>query len=71
MAASAAPISVPGSMRPVSSMVTCTWSGTSRPAAAMARRAADDRGLEAEQVELGLDEEQVDAALEQAAACTS
>ena len=39
-AQSAALISVPGSMRPVSSMVTCTWSGTSRPAAAMARRQA-------------------------------
>ena len=38
-AASAAPISVPGSMRPVSSMVTCTWSGTSRPIERMARRA--------------------------------
>ena len=37
-AASAAPISVPGSMRPVSSIVTWPWIGTSRPAAAMARR---------------------------------
>ena len=33
--------------------------------------AADHRGLAAEQVELRLDEEQVDAAVEQAAACTS
>ena len=40
MAAKAPPISVPGSMRPVSSMVTWTCSGTSRPWAAMARRAA-------------------------------
>jgi hypothetical protein len=40
MAASAAPISVPGSIRPVSSMVTWAWMGTWRPAAAMARRAA-------------------------------
>ena len=38
-AARAAPISVPGSMRPVSSIVTWAWIGTSRPAARMARRA--------------------------------
>ena len=63
----AAPISVPGSMRPVISIVTCTWSGTSRPTAAIARRAADEAGLGAEQVVLRLDEQQVDAALEQAA----
>ena len=36
---SAAPISVPGSMRPVSSIVTCICSGTTRPSATMARRA--------------------------------
>ena len=35
----AAPISVPGSMRPVSSMVTCVCSGTTRPSVIMARRA--------------------------------
>ena len=35
----AAPISVPGSMVPVSSMVTCAWMGRCRPAALMARRA--------------------------------
>ncbi len=39
MAASAAPISVPTSMRPVSSMVTWHWIGTWRPTLAMARRA--------------------------------
>ncbi len=39
-AVSAAPISVPGSMRPVSSMVTWTWMGTRRPASTMARLAA-------------------------------
>ena len=39
-AVSAAPISVPGSIRPVSSMVTWTCSGTRRPAATMARLAA-------------------------------
>ena len=33
----AAPISVPGSIRPVSSIVTCTWIGTTRPAATIAR----------------------------------
>ena len=38
MAASAAPISVPGSIRPVTSMVTCAWMGRSTPAAAMALR---------------------------------
>ena len=38
-AASAAPISVPSSMRPVVSIVTCTCSGTTRPSAAIARRA--------------------------------
>ncbi len=38
MAASAAPISVPGSILPVSSSVTCAWMGTRRPTAAMASR---------------------------------
>ena len=37
---SAAPISVPSSIRPVSSMVTCTWIGTSRPTWPIARRHA-------------------------------
>ncbi len=55
----------PGSMRPVSSMVTCTWSGTSRPAARHGPAAADHGRLGAEQVEQGLDDEQVDAALEE------
>ena len=71
MAASAAPISVPGSMRPVSSMVTWAWIGTSPAGRGHGPTAADDRGLQAEEVELGLDEEQVDAALEQAAAWIS
>ena len=39
-AVTAAPISVPGSIRPVSSMVTWAWTGTARPARAMARRHA-------------------------------
>ena len=42
-AARAAPISVPGSMVPVSSMVTCTWIGTSRPARGHGPAAADHR----------------------------
>ncbi len=33
----AAPISVPGSIRPVSSMVTWAWIGTTRPCRTMAR----------------------------------
>ena len=36
----AAAISVPGSMRPVSSIVTCAWTGTRRPWRRMARCAA-------------------------------
>ena len=67
IAASAAWISVPGSMRPVSSMVTCSCNGTSRPNSAIAA-ASLDRGLDAEQVELCLDQEQVDATVEQAEA---
>ena len=66
MAASAAPISVPGSMRPVSSMVTWAWIGHLAAGLGHGPAGADDGGLEAEQVELGLDDEQVDAALEQA-----
>ncbi len=38
-APSAAPISLPSSIVPVCSIVTCSWSGTSRPSAAIARRA--------------------------------
>ena len=38
-AVTAAPISVPTSMRPVVSTVTCTMIGSSTPAAAIARRA--------------------------------
>ena len=48
------------------STVTCTMSGTSRPAVAIARRARDDRGLALEEVLDGLDQEDVDAAGEQA-----
>ncbi len=52
---SAAPISVPGSMRPVSSIVTWVCSGTCRPSATMARRAPLTAALHGEEVELGLD----------------
>ena len=67
MAASAAPISVPSSMRPVSSMVTWAWmrhlAGRRRPWPGGQPIMA---AFIAEEVEVGLDEEQVDAALEQA-----
>ena len=65
-AASAAPISVPGSIVPVSSMVTCTWIGTSTTRRGHGPPAADHGGLGAEQVELRLHEEDIDAALEEA-----
>ncbi len=61
----AAPISVPGSIRPVSSMVTWTWIGTRRPAATMARLAGVDGGLGLEEVVDRLDEQQVDPAGEE------
>ena len=47
--------------------MTCTWIGTSRPSGGHRPPAADHPGLGAEQVELRLDEEHVDAALEEAA----
>jgi hypothetical protein len=65
MALSAAAISVPGSMRPVSSMVTCTWMGTSTAHLGHGCAAAVHRGLHTQQIELGLDDEQVDATLDQ------
>ena len=55
----------PGSMRPVSSMVTWVWSGTWRPSATMARRAPLMAALAWSRSNDRLDEEQVDAALEQ------
>ncbi len=66
MAASAAPISVPGSIRPVSSMVTWTWSGDLTALSGHGPAGGDHRRLQAEQVVLGLDDEEVDATLEQA-----
>ena len=64
-AVSAAPISVPTSMRPVVSTVTCTMIGSSTPAARIARAGAVDRRLALEQVVDGLDEEHVGAARDQ------
>ena len=61
-AVSAAPISVPTSMRPVVSTVTCTMIGSSTPAAAHRGAGAVDRGLRLQQVVDGLDEQHVDAA---------
>ncbi len=54
----------PGSMRPVSSMVTCTCRGTRLPAATIARLQAFSGGLRLEQVVDGLDDQKVDAASE-------
>ena len=61
----AAPISVPGNMRPVSSMVTWAWMGTTRPWRDHGPMARRDGGLARQQVVDGLDHQQVDAALEQ------
>ena len=67
MADNAAPISVPGSIRPVISMVTWAWMGTSLPPPRMARRDPAIAGLDAEQIELGLDQQQIDPAVDQSA----
>ena len=67
-AARAAPISVPGSMRPGELDGDLDLERDLAAPAAMALRGAVHGGLDAEQVELGLDDDQVDAALEQAAA---
>ena len=53
-------------MRPVVSIVTCTISGTVRPASLIARRHGDDRGLGLQEVVDGLDEQHVGAAFEEA-----
>ncbi len=62
----AAPISEPSSMVPVCSIVTWSWSGTWRPTRRHGPAGADDRGLGGQQVEVGLGDEQVDPALQQA-----
>ena len=64
-ATTAAPISLPTSIRPVDSIVTWTCIGTG--AAEVVHRAAapEHRRLHLQQVHAGLDDEQVDAALEQ------
>ena len=66
IATRAAPISLPTSMRPVVSIVTCTCNGTLRPAAFIARRQPIIAALACSRSHAGLDEEQVDAAFEQA-----
>ena len=66
MAPSAAPISEPSSIVPVCSIVTCTCSGTCLPRARHGPAGADHGGLHGQQVEVGLGDEQVDAALDEA-----
>ncbi len=61
----AAPISLPTSIRPVVSIVTCTCSGTGAARRLHRPPAGDHRRLDLQQVHARLDEEQVDAALEQ------
>ena len=58
----AAPISVPGSIRPVSSMVTWTWSGHAPTGGHHGALAGVDGGLGLEEVVDGLDDDEVDAA---------
>ena len=61
----AAAISVPGSMRPVSSMVTWTWIGTILSEGDHGAAGTVDGGLGRQEVEDRLDEEKVDSALEE------
>ena len=61
----AAAISVPGSMRPVSSIVTWTWSGHDPVERGHGPAGAVDGRLGRQQVEDGLDQEEVDATFEQ------
>ncbi len=63
----AAPMSVPSSMRPAVSSVTCAWSATGRPGSANRLAAAEDGGLHLQDVLAGLDEQHVHAALHQRA----
>ena len=63
----AAPISEPSSMRPVVSMVTWVWMGTDPTGGGHGPPAADHGRLGLQQVVAGLDEQQVDAAVEEAA----
>ena len=65
--ASAALMSVPSSiLPPLGSSETEAWIGTLRPAVLERLAHAEDRGLDLEDVLRGLDDQQVDAALEQA-----
>ena len=61
----AAPISVPGNMVPVSSMVTWVWMGRMRPVARHGPPGPVDGRLGLQQVEDGLDDDEVDAALDE------
>ena len=66
--ASAAQMSVPSSiLPPLGSSETEAWIGTARPVALNASRAPKIGGLDLEDVLRRLDDDQVDAALEQAA----
>ena len=66
--ASTALMSVPSSILPPwGSSDTLHWIGTLRPACLNASRIAEHRGLDLEDVLRGLDDDQVDAALEQPA----
>ena len=65
---STASMSVPSSiLPPLGSSETEVWIGTVRPVASNASRAPKIGGLDLEDVLRGLDDDQVDAALEQAA----
>ena len=56
-------MSVPSSMRPRVSSVTCAWIGSGRRSRALAN--ARDLRFDLEDVLAGLDEQQIDAALDQ------
>ena len=65
-AVSAAPISLPSSMVPVVSTVTCANTGMCRPSLGHRPPRTQHRGLQLEQVLAGLDEDGVGAGLEHA-----
>ena len=58
-------MSVPSSMRPLVSSVTCAWIGTRRPISANSRSNPAMRRLHLEDVLRRLDEQHVHAALDQ------
>ena len=61
----AAAMSVPSSMRPLVSSVTCAWMGTHAPGLGAGAADAGDGGAHFEDVLAGLDQQQIDAALDQ------